>query len=93
MRARLGFALSMGIGFDTYLIDEVTAVGDAAFREKCEAALADRLTSRSAIVVSHSFGFLRRVCQAGVVIENGQAAWFGDLGEAIRVHRQTLETA
>ncbi|MEP0091076.1 MAG: ATP-binding cassette domain-containing protein [Paracoccaceae bacterium] len=35
MRARLGFAMSMGIGFDFYLIDEVTSVGDAAFREKC----------------------------------------------------------
>ena len=37
MRARLAFGLSMGIGFDTYLIDEITAVGDAAFREACEA--------------------------------------------------------
>ncbi|MEM7719923.1 MAG: ATP-binding cassette domain-containing protein, partial [Pseudomonadota bacterium] len=50
MRARLGFALSMGIGFDTYLIDEVTAVGDAAFRETCEAALTARLTTRGAVI-------------------------------------------
>ncbi|NNE78994.1 MAG: ABC transporter ATP-binding protein [Silicimonas sp.] len=91
MRARLGFALSMGIGFDTYLIDEVTAVGDAAFREKCEAALAERLANRSAVVVSHSFGFLKRVCDAGVVIEDGNAAWYGDLTEAIRAHRKALE--
>ena len=81
----------MGIGFDTYLIDEVTAVGDAAFREKCEAALAERLAGRSAVVVSHGLGFLRRVCQAGVVIEGGRAAWYDDLGEAIRVHREMLE--
>ena len=91
MRARLGFALSMGIAFDSYLIDEVTAVGDVAFRQKCEAALAERLRGRSAIVVSHSLGFLCRVCQAGVVIEDGRAAWYDDLGEAIRVHRRMLE--
>ena len=87
MRARLGFSLSMGIAFDTYLIDEVTSVGDAGFREKCECALADRLIDSGAVVVSHSFGFLKRVCHAGVVIENGQAVWFDDLEEGLRYHR------
>ena len=90
MRARLGFALSMGIAFDTYLIDEVTAVGDAAFREKCEATLAERLQHSGAIVASHSPGFLRRVCQSGVVIERGRATRYDDLDEAIRVHRAML---
>lgn len=90
MRARLGFALSMGIAFDTYLIDEVTAVGDAGFRQKCEAALTERLGGRTAIVVSHSHGFLKRVCQAGVVIEEGRAAWFDDIDEAIQVHRSMM---
>lgn len=90
MRARLGFALSMGIAFDIYLIDEITAVGDAAFREKCEAALAERLAGRSAVVVSHSLGFLKRVCDAAVVMEDGQAAWFDDVNAAIRVHRKNL---
>ena len=90
MRARLGFAISMGIAFDVYLIDEVTAVGDAAFREKCEAALSDRLAGRSAVVVSHSLGFLKRVCDAAVVMEDGQAAWFDDVGGAIRRHRQIM---
>lgn len=90
MRARLGFALSMGIAFDTYLIDEVTAVGDAGFREKCEQVLAQRLAGRSAIVVSHSHGFLKRVCDAGVVIEDGRTAWYDDVEEAIEVHRAML---
>jgi capsular polysaccharide transport system ATP-binding protein len=90
MRARLAFALSMGISFDTYLIDEVTAVGDAAFREKCEAALSERLTGRSAVVVSHSLGFLKRVCDAAVVMEDGQAAWFDDVDAAIGMHRHNM---
>ena len=66
MKARLSFGINMGLDFDTYLIDEVTAVGDAAFRQACEAALADRLSQRGAVIVSHSLGFLRRVCDAGV---------------------------
>ncbi len=90
MRARLGFGLSMGIGFDTYLIDEVTAVGDLAFRETCEATLSDRLSDKGAVVVSHSFGFVRRVCDAGVVIEDGRAAWYDDIDTAIEAHRAVM---
>lgn len=93
MRARLGFALSMGIGFDTYLVDEVTAVGDAAFRETCEAALATRLANRGAVIVSHSLGFLRRVCNAGVVIEDGHAVWFDDISMAIEAHQSSFAPA
>lgn len=93
MRARLGFAMSMGIAFDFYLIDEVTSVGDAAFREKCEIMLTDRLASAGAIIVSHNLGFLKRVCDAGVVIENGFADWFDDISLAIRSHRQIMELA
>lgn len=93
MRARLGFAMSMGIGFDFYLIDEVTSVGDAAFREKCEAMLAHRLATAGAIVVSHNLGFLRRVCDAGVVIENGITDWFDDVGAAIKSHRKIMKVA
>lgn len=93
MRARLGFALSMGIGFDTYLVDEITAVGDAAFREACEAALAERLSHRGAVIVSHSLGFLRRVCDAGVVIEAGRAKWHDDIDAAIEAHRALMSAA
>ncbi|MGR3515363.1 MAG: ABC transporter ATP-binding protein [Paracoccaceae bacterium] len=90
MKARLGFALSMGIGFDTYLIDEVTAVGDAAFRKTCEVALADRLAHRGAVIVSHSLGFLERVCDAGVVIERGEAYWYNDIDAAIAAHQAAM---
>ena len=93
MRARLGFAMSMGIAFDFYLIDEVTSVGDAAFREKCEAVLAARLASSGAIIVSHNLGFLRRVCDAGVVIEDGNAFWFDDIEGAIQQHRRLMDLA
>ncbi|MEO1537187.1 MAG: ABC transporter ATP-binding protein [Pseudomonadota bacterium] len=90
MRARLGFALSMGIRFDTYLIDEITAVGDAAFRRTCEVALAERLDGRGAVIVSHSLEFVRRVCDAGIVMDKGQATWFDNIGAAIAAHQQAM---
>ena len=93
MRARLGFAMSMGIDFDTYLIDEVTSVGDESFREKSEAMLRARLESRGAIVVSHSAPLLKRMCEAAVVIEGGEAAWFDDVEAALRQHRENMALA
>ena len=93
MRARLAFAVSMGIDFDTYLIDEVTSVGDAAFREKSEAVLEERIADRAAIVVSHNLPLLARMCSAAVLIEGGKATWFDDVDACIDAHRKMLVPA
>ena len=89
MRSRLAFGVSMGIHFDTYLVDEVTAVGDAAFRNKSKAVFIDRMKSSSAIMVSHEMAQIRQFCNAGLVLEHGQLAYFDDLEAAI-AHHQAL---
>ena len=86
MKSRLAFGVSMGLRFDTYLIDEITAVGDAAFKSKSKAVFADRLSQSGAIFVSHSTGLLREMCQAGAVLENGRLDYFDDINEAIERH-------
>jgi capsular polysaccharide transport system ATP-binding protein len=86
MRARLGFAISMGIPFDMYLVDEITAVGDAAFRRETSELLTARLGQAGAIVVSHAPAQLRGLCSAGAVLENGRLRMFDDLDEAIAVY-------
>ena len=63
IESRLAFGISMAIQFDTYLIDEVTAVGDAAFKKKCNNVLEERLKDSGAIVVSHSMRLLRSSAQ------------------------------
>ncbi|MEQ3625639.1 MAG: ABC transporter ATP-binding protein [Celeribacter sp.] len=90
MRARLAFAVSMGIRFDVYLVDEVVSVGDAAFREKSEALLIDRMSDSGAVVVSHSMPMIQRLCTAGAVLEDGQLTYFANLNEAILVHERNL---
>jgi capsular polysaccharide transport system ATP-binding protein len=90
MRSRLGFACSMGIHFDTYLVDEVTAVGDAAFKKKSEALFLDRLRYSGALFVSHSMGDIRRVCDAGIVLEGGEAHYYGSVDKAIDRHERNL---
>lgn len=93
MKARLAFAASMTIDFDTFLIDEVTSVGDAAFRERSERVLMERLQNRAAVVVSHNLPLLQRLCQSAVVLEKGQATLFQDVGAAIAHHRSTVMPA
>lgn len=87
MRSRLAFGVSMGIRFDTYLVDEVTSVGDAAFKAKSKAVFYDRMKQSGGVVVSHSAGMLRSLCDAGAVLENGKLDYYDDIEEAIEVHK------
>jgi capsular polysaccharide transport system ATP-binding protein len=88
MKGRITFGINMGLKFDTYLIDEVTAVGDAQFAEKSREVFLDRLNDSGAVFVSHSMGVLRRMCTAGAVLEKGRLQYFDDLEEAIEVHER-----
>lgn len=90
MRSRLTFGASMGIHFDTYLVDEVTATGDAAFKSKSRAVFAERMKNASAIMVNHSMNQVRQFCDAGLVLENGQVQYFDDLEEAIAMHEAIM---
>lgn len=90
MRSRLTFGLSMGVKFDTYLVDEVTSVGDAAFREKSDRVFMDRMATSGAIVVSHSMRQIRRLCSAGAVLHRGRLTYYDDVEEAIERHARNL---
>lgn len=91
MKSRLAFGTSMGIQFDTYLVDEVTAVGDAAFKQKSRAVFAERMKQSSAVLVNHDMGQLREFCDAGIVLERGHLEYFDNLEEAIARHEENME--
>ena len=84
MRARLAFALSMSLPFDTYLIDEVTAVGDADFRKFSHDLLMDRIQKSTAIIVNHDRHQLDKICTSAVVLANGHLRGFDTVKEAFR---------
>ena len=90
MKARLAFGMSMGIDFDTYLVDETMATGDAAFRDKSRRYFHDRLANRSAIVVSHGVKLLMQICDSGAVLEGGRLWYYPDLEEAIEHHNRNM---
>ena len=91
MKSRLAFGVSMAVPFDTYLVDEVTSVGDAAFREKSSAVFKARMENAGAFVVSHSVDMLRNLCDAGIVLEGGHARYFDDLEAAIDQHERNMQ--
>lgn len=82
MRARLAFGLSMAIDFDTYLVDEVTAVGDKAFQEKCRDAFAERRERASVIIVSHQMNTIKQYCSKVALLRRGRLEVFDDIDEA-----------
>ncbi len=86
MKARLAFGLSMAVEFDVYLVDEVTAVGDANFRDKCRKAFADRSDRSSVIIVSHSMETVREYCKHCAVLKNGRLHYFDSVDEAQRLY-------
>ena len=89
MKSRLAFAVSMAVPFDTYLIDEITAVGDQAFRVRCEEMLKSHLKNRSAVIVSHSPEILQNLCTSAVVLENGRFFYYAKVSKALE-HYQHL---
>ncbi len=92
MKTRLAFGVSIGMPFDTYLVDEVTSVGDAAFKRKSRMYFEDRMKGAGAIVVSHSDAELRNLCQSAAVLENGRLTYYEDIEEAIAQHHANMGT-
>ncbi len=86
MRARLAFGLSMAIEFDVYLVDEVTAVGDSRFQQKCREAFRERSGRSSVIIVSHQLNTIKDYCQRCAVLSDGRLLSFDSIDEARKVY-------
>jgi capsular polysaccharide transport system ATP-binding protein len=82
MRARLAFAISMVIEFDCFLIDEIIAVGDARFHEKCNHELFEKRADRAMIIVSHEMGYIREHCHRASVLHQGSLHHFEEVEQA-----------
>ncbi|WP_232493658.1 ABC transporter ATP-binding protein [Novosphingobium kaempferiae] len=90
MRARLAFAISMIIEFDCYLIDEITAVGDAKFYEKCEEELFGKRRDRAMLIISHDLEYVRRHCRRFAVLHEGDLVFYPEFDEAHEAHLRNL---
>jgi capsular polysaccharide transport system ATP-binding protein len=88
MKSRLGFGLSMAFKFDYYLVDEVTAVGDARFKQKCADLFKARHEESSFLMVSHSLGSLKEFCDVALFIgRDNKVKYFESVDEAIEMYK------
>lgn len=73
MRSRLGFSVALKMRSELLLIDEVMGVGDSKFRQKAEAAMADKVNSEQTVVlVSHSLGQIQKLCDRVLWLDAGK---------------------
>jgi len=93
MRARLAFAISMVIEFDCFLIDEIVAVGDARFHEKCDYELFVKRGDRAMIIVSHNADYIRQHCSRAAVLIGGQLHQAATMDEAFELYAQETAVA
>lgn len=90
MRARLAFAVSMTIDFDCYLIDEVMAVGDEAFRERCRFELLEKRHDKALLIVSHSHRSLKDTCNRFLLFRDGKVEEHDDFHEVYFQYKAML---
>lgn len=92
MRSRLAFAISMSIEFDCFLIDEITAVGDSRFHEKCNDELFGKRSDRAMVIVSHQPDFIREHCDHAAVLVAGKLHRFDQIDDAMLFYHEHLTT-
>jgi ABC-type polysaccharide/polyol phosphate transport system ATPase subunit len=92
MFMRLGFAVATHVDPDILLIDEILAVGDQPFQEKCFKKMAAfKEAGVTMVVVSHSVEQLKKYCDTGLVLWHGENKFFGSINEAVERYQQLLQ--
>jgi ABC-type polysaccharide/polyol phosphate transport system ATPase subunit len=87
MVMRLAYSVAIQVPFDVLLLDEVLAVGDQAFQEKCFATLDEiRAAGKTILFVSHDLGSVRRICDRALLIQNGEMQSLGTSGEVVELY-------
>jgi len=89
MRARLGFAIATDVMPDILLLDEIMSVGDAIFRKKSEARIAQiRERGATVIVVSHGLPTIKKLCSRGLLLDRGGALRMGPTEEIVDAYTE-----
>jgi lipopolysaccharide transport system ATP-binding protein len=91
MQVRLGFAVATALNPDVLILDEVLAVGDAAFRAKCYRRIMEIRKSAAVIFVTHSMEQISRICDYTLVLSKGEIRFHGDVPGGVRSYDEINE--
>ena len=93
MYVRLAFAVAAHLEPEILLVDEVLAVGDAAFQKKCLGKMEDVAhQGRTVLFVSHNMGTIRTLCNRGILLSKGEVKFDGTSQNAIDKYLEEMET-
>lgn len=93
MFLRLAFSVAIHTEVDILLIDEILSVGDEPFQRKCIARIRElHEAGKTLVVVSHDLNMVSRLCQRGVVLQNGRIVYDGPSLDAVR-HLRSLSAS
>jgi ABC-2 type transport system ATP-binding protein len=91
MYVRLGFAVAVNVDPDVLLVDEVLAVGDEVFQQKCLDRIREfQVEGRTILFVTHGADLVRQLCNRAIVLHHGEMVANGPPGESIRIYREHL---
>jgi ABC-type polysaccharide/polyol phosphate transport system ATPase subunit len=91
MYMRLGFAVATEIDPDVLLMDEILAVGDAAFQQKCSARIDDyRQRGKTIVLVSHDLSTVRQLCHRVLLVHNGVLLEDGPANQVVARYEELL---
>lgn len=90
MKARLGFAISLGFDFDTYLIDEVLSVGDVSFKKKSKEAIKEKVKKSRLLLVTHSAKKIKDFCKMVLILNEGKLKLMDDVNAAIEEYKNIV---
>jgi capsular polysaccharide transport system ATP-binding protein len=91
MKSRLGFAISMSMEFECYLVDEITSVGDQRFRNKYRQEFEARKERSSLIMVSHQANTIKESCDMAAVLFESKITLYDSVDEGMRVYTELIE--
>ena len=86
MRARLALGISLSVDFECMLIDEVLAVGDARFQEKCRREIFEKRAHCAMIMAIHSTAAVKAYCNQALVLKGGRCRVFDDVTLACDIY-------
>jgi ABC-type multidrug transport system ATPase subunit len=93
MRVRLAFSVAIHVKPETIILDEVLAVGDPLFREKCLRAIEERFQNITVLIVSHNIQQLKRICDRIIWMQNGEILMMGDPDEVVSAYENLVDEA
>jgi lipopolysaccharide transport system ATP-binding protein len=92
MKVRLGFAIAVHMDPDILILDEVLAVGDAAFRSKCYNKIAKLKNNSATIFVSHAMQQVTQICDKVITLDKGNVKWNGDVSKGVLLYNSLNNT-